>query len=65
MSICEQVDALHKRLADLESSAYQALQETDEQIKVGIDQAKAEIAVRQDAVKVKAGQVADRVSGTR
>ncbi len=47
MSICEQVDALHKRLADLKSSAYQARQETDEQIKAGIDQAKAEIAVRQ------------------
>ena len=65
MSICEQVDALHKRLADLKSSAYQARQETDEQIKAGIDQAKAEIAVRQNAVKVKAGQAADRVSGTR
>ena len=37
MSICEQVDALHKRLADLKSSAYQARHETDEQIKAGVD----------------------------
>ena len=64
MSICEQVDALHKRLANLKSSAYQAQQETDEQIKAGIDEATAEIAVRQNAVKVKVRQ-ADRLSETR
>jgi hypothetical protein len=54
MSIPDQADALHKRLADLKSSACQARQ-NDEQIKAGIDEAKAEIAVRQNAVKVKAG----------
>jgi len=62
MSISEQVDALYKRLADLKSSAYQARQETDERIKAGIDQAKAEIAVRQNAHR---GHRRDRRRGSR
>ena len=60
MSISEQVDALQKRAGDLKSSASQALRETNEQIKARIDKAKTDIAARQDAVKEKSGQGADR-----
>jgi hypothetical protein len=60
MSVSEQVDALQQRVADLKSSADQARRETNEQIKARIDQAKADIAGRQDAVKAKAGQAADQ-----
>ena len=60
MNVSEQVDALQKRVADLKSSADQARRETNEQIKARIDQAKADIAARQSAVKAKAGQAADQ-----
>ena len=60
MSISEQVDALQKRAADLKSSADQARQETNEQIKARIDHAKADMAARQSAVKQKSGQAAGR-----
>jgi len=60
VSISEQVDALQKRAADLKSSADQARQETNEQIKARIDHAKADMAARQSAVKQKSGQAAGR-----
>jgi len=60
VSISEQVDALQKRAADLKSSADQARRETNEQIKAHIDQAKADMAARQSAVKEKSGQAAGR-----
>jgi len=60
MSISEQVDTLQKRVAELKSSADQARQETNEQVKAHISQAKAEIAARQSAVKEKTEQAADQ-----
>jgi hypothetical protein len=60
MSVSEQVDALQKRAADLKSSADQARHETDEQIKARIDKTRADITARQDAVKAKTGQAAER-----
>jgi DNA repair exonuclease SbcCD ATPase subunit len=59
MSISEQVDTLQQRTAALKSSADQARHETAEQIKVRIDQTKADIAANQDALKAQAGQAAD------
>jgi hypothetical protein len=60
MSVSEQVDALQKRAEDLKSSADQARHETNEQIKARIDKARADVTARQDAVKAKAGQAAER-----
>lgn len=60
MTISEQVDALQARAAELKSSADQARRETNEQVKARISQTKADIAARQNAVKEKAGQAADR-----
>ena len=60
MSISEQVDALQKRVAELKSSADQARQETNEQVKARISQAKVDIAARESAVKEKTEQAADQ-----
>jgi hypothetical protein len=60
MSISEQVDALQKRVAELKSSADQARQETNEQVKARISKAKADITARQSAAKEKAEQAAGR-----
>lgn len=60
MSVSDQVDALQKRVADLNSSFDEARRETSEQVKARIDHLKADIDARQDAAKVKAGQAADR-----
>ena len=60
MSISEQVEALQKRVAELKSSADQARQETNEQVKARISQAKADIAARESAVKEKTEQAADQ-----
>ena len=60
MSISEQVDALQKRVAELKSSADQARQETNEQVKARITQAKADIAARESVVKEKTEQAADQ-----
>ena len=60
MSISEQVDALQKRVAELKNSADQARQETNEQVKARISQAKADIAAREGTVKEKTEQAADQ-----
>jgi len=60
MSISEQVDALQQRVAELKSSADQARQETNEQVKARISQAKVDIAARESAVKEKTEQAADQ-----
>ena len=60
MSISEQVDALQKRVAELKNSADQARQETNEQVKARISQAKVDIAARESAVKEKTEQAADQ-----
>ena len=60
MSISEQVDALQKRVAELKNSADQARQETNEQVKARISQAKADIAARESTVKEKTEQAADQ-----
>lgn len=56
MSVSDQVDALQKRVADLNSSFDEARRETSEQVKARIDHLKADIDARQDAAKAKAGQ---------
>jgi hypothetical protein len=63
MSVSEQVEALQKRAAELKSSATQAQHETNEQIKARVDKTRADIVTRQDAVKAKADQAADRAQG--
>jgi len=59
MNVSDQVDALQTRAAELKSSFDQAQHETNEQVRARLDQAKADIAGRQSAVKEKAGQAAD------
>jgi hypothetical protein len=60
MSISDQIDALQKRAADLKNSFDKSRQETNEQVKARLGHAKADIAVRQSAVKEKAEQTTDR-----
>jgi peptidoglycan hydrolase CwlO-like protein len=60
VNLSEQVDALQKRASDLKSSADQAQQETNEQVKARIKNAKADIEARQSDVNKKAGQAGDR-----
>jgi hypothetical protein len=60
VSVSDQVDALQKRAADLKSSFDQARQETNDQVKARIDQAKRDIAAHESAAKQKAGRAADR-----
>ena len=60
MNLSEQVEALQKRASDLKISADQAQQETNEQVKARIKNAKADIEARQSDVRDKAGQAADR-----
>ena len=60
MNISDQVDALQERTAELKSSFDHARQETNEQVKARIDQARADIAARQSAVEGKAEQAAGR-----
>jgi chromosome segregation ATPase len=56
MSLSEQVDDLQKRAGELKDSFDQATHETSAQVKARIEQAKADIAARHDAVSDKAGQ---------
>jgi len=63
MSISDQINALQQRAADLKSSFDQSQKETNEQVKERLGQARADIEARQDAVKAKAGQAADRAQG--
>jgi hypothetical protein len=58
MTISDQIDALQKRAADLKSSFDQTRQETNEQVKTRLSQARADIAARQEAVTDKADQAA-------
>jgi hypothetical protein len=51
MSISDQVDALQQKAADLKSSFDQSKKETHEQVEKRLDQAKTDIAARQDAAK--------------
>jgi hypothetical protein len=60
MSISDQVDDLQKRAAELKNSFSQARQETNEQVKARIDEARADIASRQSAGKEKVQQAAGR-----
>ena len=60
MNVSDQVDTLQKRAADLKSSFDQARQETNAQVKVRIEQTKADIAAHESAAKDKAGQAAGR-----
>jgi hypothetical protein len=63
MNVSDQVDALQNRAAELKSSFDQARQETNEQVKTRIHQAKADIAARQTAVREKAERAAGRTQG--
>jgi hypothetical protein len=56
VNVSDQVDALQERAAGLKSSFDQARQETNEQVKARIDEAKADLAARQGAVNEKAQQ---------
>ena len=58
MTISDQIDALQKRAADLKSSFDQTRQETNEQVKTRLSQARTDIAARQEAVTDKADQAA-------
>ena len=60
MSISDQIDTLQKRAADLKSSFDQTRQETNEQVKTRLGQARADISAREDAAKQKAEQAAER-----
>jgi hypothetical protein len=51
MSISDQVDALQQKAADLKSSFDQSKKETHEQVEKRLDQAKTDIAARQQAAK--------------
>ena len=60
MSISDQIDTLQKRAADLKQSFEQTRQETNEQVKTHLGQAKADIAARESAAKAKAEEATDR-----
>lgn len=60
MPISDQIDTLQKRAADLKSSFDQTRQETNEQVKARLGQARADISAREDAAKQKAEQAAER-----
>jgi len=60
VSISDQIDTLQKRAADLKSSFDQTRQETNEQVKTRLGQARADISAREDAAKQKAEQAAER-----
>ena len=59
----EKIDALQERVADLKSSADQTRKETSERVRAHIDQAQADIAARQQAMREKAGQAAGQAQG--
>ena len=56
----KQIDTLQEHVESLKRSADQALRETREQVEARISQAKADMDARGDAVREKAGQVAER-----
>jgi hypothetical protein len=63
VTISDQIDALQKRVEDLKSSFDLSRQETSEQVKARLGQARADIATRQDAVKEQAGKTAGKARG--
>ncbi len=60
MTISDQIDALQKKAADLKDSFEKSRKETNDQVKARLSHAKADIDDRQNAVKDKGEQAADR-----
>lgn len=56
MSISDQIDALQQRAAELKSSFEQSKNETSDQVKKRLDQAKTNAEAREDAAKKKTSQ---------